>query len=145
MKNKLITAFIIFSFIGSVVLISRSFRVQQIPNGATNEQELQDPYGEWSSGSPSPGNSSLVTLPGFSNSSPLTTLSINFTGMSPHVGQTLYLRIVDKLNGREVARTSVPVTESFSPNFDAVIHERSCDSSQQKFKCGAIYIPIQRI
>lgn len=179
MRNKLITAFLIFSFVGGVVLISRSFRVQQIPNGstntclnchnsqfggdarndfgklvetrfltssgstgnvewgpllasldadndgATNGQELQDPYGEWESGNPSPGNSSLVTLPGSNSSSPITTLTINFSGMTPHVGQVLYLRIVDKLNGKEVTRTSVPITESFSLSFDVDIAGRS--------------------
>ncbi len=115
MKNKFITLFLTFSFFGGVLLISRDFRVQQIPNGsintcrnchmsefggdarnnfgklvenrfltsrningdvqwgpllasldadndgATNGQELQDPYGVWTSGSPNPGNSSLVT------------------------------------------------------------------------------------
>jgi hypothetical protein len=179
MKNKFITLFLTFSFFGGVLLISRDFRVQQIPNGsintcrnchmsefggdarnnfgklvenrfltsrningdvqwgpllasldadndgATNGQELQDPYGVWTSGSPNPGNSSLVTLPGFDSSSPLTTLTINFSGMTPHVGQTLYLRVIDKLNGKEVGRTSTTISENFSLDLDVVIPGRS--------------------
>lgn len=179
MKNKVITAFLAFSFIGGVLLLSRDFRVQQIPNGsantclnchmsefggdarnnfgklvesrflsaagisgnvqwgpllasldadndgATNGQELQDPYGAWTPGSPNPGNSSLVTLPGFSTSSPLTNLTLNFTGMNPHVGQTLYLRVIDKLNGKEVGRTSTTISESFSLELDVIIPGRS--------------------
>lgn len=181
MKNKLITLFIIFSFVGGVVLLSRSFRVSQMPNGSTNTcqnchisefgggarnnfgklvetrflsspgasgnvqwnpllasldadndgvtngQELQDPYGTWTSGSlnPNPGNSSLVTLPGLSNDSPLTTLTVNFSGMSPHVGQILYLRVIDKLNGKEVGRTSTNVSESFSLNLNVLLTGRS--------------------
>lgn len=179
MKNKLITAFLIFSFIGSVVLISQSFRVNQIPNGSkntclnchnsefggdarnnfgklvesrflstpgstgnvqwgpllasldadndgvTNGQELQDPYGIWTTGSLNPGSFSLVTLPGNSSSNPLSTLTINFSGMTPHVGQTLYLRVIDNLNSKEVGRTSTTVTENFALDLNVLIQGRS--------------------
>ena len=39
-------------------------------DGFTNGQELQDPAGTWKAGQANPGNSSLVTLPGNSNSKP---------------------------------------------------------------------------
>lgn len=179
MKNKIITSFLIFSFIGGVVLISQSFRVNQIPNGSTNTclnchnsefggdarnnfgklvesrflstpgstgnvlwgpllasldadndgvtngQELQDPYGIWTSGSPNPGSFSLVTLPGNSSSNPLSTLTINFSGMTPHVGQTLYLRVIDKLNRKEVGRRSTTISENFALDLDVIIQGSS--------------------
>lgn len=39
-------------------------------DGFTNGQELQDPAGAWKIGQANPGNASLVTLPGNSNSKP---------------------------------------------------------------------------
>lgn len=175
MKNKLVTLFIVFSFIGGVILLSRDFRVTQIPNGSvntcqnchmspfggdarndfgqlvearflsslsasgnvewgpllasldadndgvTNGQELQDPYGIWTSGSDDPGNSALVTLPGSAESNPLTTLTINFSEMNPHVDQTLYLRVIDKQNGKEIGRTSTTITENFAVELDVIL------------------------
>ncbi|QIA06488.1 plastocyanin/azurin family copper-binding protein [Draconibacterium halophilum] len=40
-------------------------------------------------------------------------LTIQFTGMNPHVGQMLYLSVVDKSSGMEVARTMVSVNAEF--------------------------------
>ncbi|WP_159521819.1 plastocyanin/azurin family copper-binding protein [Sunxiuqinia indica] len=40
-------------------------------------------------------------------------LTVNFTGMTPHVGQTLKLALIDQATGMEKARTSVTVEESF--------------------------------
>jgi plastocyanin len=41
-------------------------------------------------------------------------LTINFTGMNPHVGQTLWLEVVEKGTGKEVARKEQIVTTQFS-------------------------------
>ena len=90
-------------------------------DGVTNGQELQDPYGIWKAGDPAPGNADLVTSAGLSDSSPLTTLTVNFSAMTPHDGQILWLRIYDKNNMQEVERTSITVTETFSLNLDAII------------------------
>lgn len=42
------------------------------------------------------------------------TLTVNFTGMTPHVGQTLWLAVKEKNSGKEVARKSVIVTTAFT-------------------------------
>jgi hypothetical protein len=42
-------------------------------DGFTNGEELQDPEGVWTPGSPAPGNPDLVTLPGDSTSKPSVT------------------------------------------------------------------------
>ncbi len=91
-------------------------------DGVTNGEELQDPFGLWTIGSAAPGNSSLVTLPGSSSSNQLSSLDINFSGMTPHVGQKLFLRVIDKLNMKEVGRTEVPsVTASFNVQLNVVL------------------------
>lgn len=91
-------------------------------DGVTNGEELQDPFGLWTTGSPAPGNQLLVTLPGSSSSNNFSTLKINFSGMTPHVGQKLYLRVVDKLNMSESGRTIVPsITESFTLSLDWIL------------------------
>jgi len=41
-------------------------------------------------------------------------LTINFQGMTPHVGQELWLSVKDQLGGFEIARTNVTVGETFS-------------------------------
>ena len=41
-------------------------------------------------------------------------LTINFNGMTPHVGQTLWLRVVNKDSGEEIARKSATVAVAFS-------------------------------
>lgn len=76
-------------------------------DGVTNGIELQDPYGQWSSGQPNPGSSALVTNPGISSANALRTLTVNFTGMNPHVGQRLGLRVIDKATAMETGRQTV--------------------------------------
>ena len=41
-------------------------------------------------------------------------LTVNFTGMTPHVGQTLWLKVKEKNSGKEVDRKSVTVSTAFS-------------------------------
>ena len=41
-------------------------------------------------------------------------LTINFNGMTPHVGQTLWLRVVNKDSGEEIARKSATIAVAFS-------------------------------
>lgn len=95
-------------------------------DGITNGEELQDPYGMWSGGQSDPGNSSLVTLPGSAASNSFSTISVNFSNMDPHIGQALYLRIIDKSTNKETGRTKVEsITSSFSVQIDAVIPGKS--------------------
>jgi hypothetical protein len=50
------------------------------------------------------------------------TAKINFSGMTPHVGQTLYLRVVDIATNSEVGRTSVPISSAaFSVNIAGIM------------------------
>ncbi|MCB9247822.1 MAG: hypothetical protein H6613_04405 [Ignavibacteriales bacterium] len=90
-------------------------------DGVTNGQELLDPYGQWAEGDASPGSSDFVTSAGLSNSNPLSILTINFSGMTPHVGQMLYLKVYDKTDMKEVGRTSITVSESFTINMDVIL------------------------
>jgi len=83
-------------------------------DGVTNGQELLDPFGIWTSGSPNPGNSSSVTAPGNNADYSIFNLTIFFTNMNPHNGQMLYLRIYEKSTLKEVYRTSQTITESFN-------------------------------
>jgi hypothetical protein len=88
-------------------------------DGISNGDELQDPYGLWSSGDPAPGFSSLVTNAGNDGSGDYLKLTVNFSGMTPHVGQTLYLRLVDKASGKETARTETVISAA---DFNLDIH-----------------------
>jgi hypothetical protein len=90
-------------------------------DGVTNGQELQDPYGIWTEGTAAPGDETMVTSAGLSATSPLSSLTVNFSSMNPHIGQTLYLRVFDKTDMKEVGRTSVTITESFSVSLDAIL------------------------
>ena len=91
-------------------------------DGVTNGEELQDPFGLWTTGLPAPGNSSLISLPGSASSNKLSMLTVTFSGMTPHVGQKLFLRVVDKLNMMEVGRTEVPsITASFNVQLNVVL------------------------
>ncbi|MFH1197481.1 MAG: T9SS type A sorting domain-containing protein [bacterium] len=91
-------------------------------DGVTNGEELQDPFGLWTTGSTAPGNSALVSQPGSSSSNQLSMLGIAFSGMTPHVGQKLFLRVFDKLNMMEVGRTEVPsITSDFTISLNAVL------------------------
>ena len=73
-------------------------------DGVPNGVELQDPYGQWMIGQPAPGNSALVTKPGDNANHPLQPLTLHFTGMNPHIGQLLWVRVVDKSSGHEMGR-----------------------------------------
>ncbi len=42
------------------------------------------------------------------------TLTVNFTGMNPHIGQTLWLAVIDKATQTEIARVEQVVSQSFS-------------------------------
>lgn len=81
-------------------------------DGVTNGQELQDPYGMWTSGAS--GNSALVTNAGLASSVPTKKLTVNFASMNPHVDQTLWLRVVDKSTMNEVGRISTTISASFN-------------------------------
>ncbi len=49
-------------------------------DGFTNGEELQDPFGAWTSGQPQPGNPNLITNPGNPNDFPT---SVNLTSSIP--------------------------------------------------------------
>lgn len=87
-------------------------------DGVSNGIELQDEFGLWQSGQSNPGNSSLVALPGLNSSNPLSTVTINFSNMEPHLSQTLFIRIVDKATLSEVGRRIENITAS---EFDVVL------------------------
>ncbi len=91
-------------------------------DGVSNGEELQDPFGQWTQGQPNPGNSSMVTLPGDATSNALSTLTVSFSGMTPHNGQMLQLRVIDKNNMKEVGRTSVAsITQAFDVQLDVIL------------------------
>lgn len=90
-------------------------------DGVTNGQELQDPFGLFNEGETNPGIADLVTNAGLSSSTPLTTLTVNFSGMTPHDGQVLWLRVFDKISQNEVGRTSITISESFNVTIDAIL------------------------
>ncbi len=84
----------------------------------SNGEELQDRFGTWTSGNPQPGNAALVTRPGDATSSPAVTLTLQFSGMTPHIGQQLEIRVVDKSTGKEVGREEVSAIPAASFNVD---------------------------
>ena len=84
-------------------------------DGITNGEELQDPFGLWTSGSS--GISGAVSNPGLSADIPLVSLTVNFSNMTPHVGQTLFIRVVDKATLKEVVRN----TETISADFNLIL------------------------
>ncbi len=95
-------------------------------DGVTNGEELQDPFGIWSTGDPNPGSSALVTKPGDASSNPLTTLTVSFSGMDPHAGQMLGLRVFDRTTMKEVGRTTVSsITSSFDVMLDVILQGHS--------------------
>jgi hypothetical protein len=77
-------------------------------DGVSNGFELQDSNGIWSIGQPAPGTQSLVSKPGDPFSKPLAILTLHFSGMTPHVGQKLEVRAVDKASSLEAVRTVLP-------------------------------------
>ena len=65
----------------------------------------------------------LFIDPVFSNqsnsSNETSAVTINFTGMTPHVGETLQIRAIDKYDGKEVGRTKIDAIAS--ADFQAVV------------------------
>ncbi len=95
-------------------------------DGISKGDELQDRFGAWSIGISNPGNSSAVTLPGVSSSANLLSATINFSGMTPHQGQKLELRVIDKSTMKEVDRKTVAsVTTDFAQQLDNLISGQS--------------------
>jgi hypothetical protein len=96
-------------------------------DGVLNGAELQDYFGTWKDGEPNPGSASLVSAPGSADSTPLKKLTIQFTGMTPHVGQQLEIRVIDKLNGMEVGREEVSAIPSaeFSTDLTVLLTDHS--------------------
>jgi len=87
-------------------------------DGVSNGAELLDPFGTWQSGQPDPGNSTEVTHPGNLTDNNLLTASVQFTNMSPHSGQLLQLRVIDKSTFKEVYRTSIESISSADFNIE---------------------------
>ncbi len=54
-------------------------------------------------------------------------LTINFQGMTPHVGQDLWLSVKDQLGGFEIARTHATVAQTFSFEIPGIELGRSYD------------------
>jgi plastocyanin len=52
-------------------------------------------------------------------------LTVNFTGMTPHVGQTLWLEVVEKNTGKEVERKKQIVTTNFSLDISGIEKDHS--------------------
>ena len=52
-------------------------------------------------------------------------LTVNFTGMTPHVGQTLWLEVVEKNTGKEVERKKQIVSVNFSVNISGIEKDHS--------------------
>lgn len=95
-------------------------------DGVSNGLELQDEFGLWQTGQANPGTSGLVTLPGVKSNNPLTTLKVNFAGMNPHLGQTLYLRVIDKSTMKEAGRIEEDnIQTSFDLELDVIIPGRN--------------------
>jgi hypothetical protein len=112
--GKLVEKRFLTSLTGNVIWGPELASLDADGDGVTNGQELLDPFGIWTSGSPNPGNSSSVTAPGNNADYSIFNLTIFFTNMNPHNGQMLYLRIYEKSTLKEVYRTSQTITESFN-------------------------------
>ncbi|MCF8240093.1 MAG: T9SS type A sorting domain-containing protein [Melioribacteraceae bacterium] len=90
-------------------------------DGVTNGEELQDRYGMWTIGDDAPGNAAYVSRPGVFAENNLSDLTVEFSGMTPHVGQTLYIRVLELSTMKEVARSQMGISESFSIIFSGSI------------------------
>ncbi|MDA0748931.1 MAG: hypothetical protein O2954_20625, partial [bacterium] len=109
---------------GNVVWNAALARLDSDGDGATNGQELGDPDGD---GTPTPG--AQVTNPGDPSSKPAQQqqppaggppkLTLKLTGMTPHVGQLLVVRVVDRATGQEVGRKRIESV--VGPGFDVVV------------------------
>lgn len=82
-------------------------------DGATNGEELQDPDGTWESGSPDPGDASLVTAPGDPNSVPAQEGGIGMPedfGVAPRT-DTIYVNTPpDEINNGNTESLGVAIT-----------------------------------
>jgi hypothetical protein len=77
-------------------------------DGFSNGHELEDPFGIWVNGNAGPGTAAFVTNPGSNSAVPTgdaakPSLRMQFTDMTPHVGQYFELRVVDAANDQIVA------------------------------------------
>jgi len=52
-------------------------------------------------------------------------LTVNFTGMTPHVGQTLWLEVVEKNTGKEIERKKQIVSVNFTVNISGIEKDHS--------------------
>lgn len=48
------------------------------------------------------------------------TLTVNFSGMTPHIGETFRLAVIDQANNMEIGRVTTTATESFSLNVSGI-------------------------
>ncbi len=97
---------------GNVTWIAELAWLDSDGDGFTNGEELQDPTGVWRIGDPDPGKANLVSNPGDPGSMPssgeMRRLVLNFKDMTPHIGQKIELRIVDKADESEAGRSMRP-------------------------------------
>jgi len=83
-------------------------------DGLPNGVELQDPNALWSAGNPAPGLLDRVRSPGSALSNTGDVLTVQFSGMTPHIGQRFEIRLVDKGSRQEIDRdelASIPAAE----------------------------------
>ena len=94
-----------------------------IPNGV----ELQDPNARWVMGAEAPGTLAMVRNPGDPASFLGEVLTVQFSGMTPHLGQMLEIRVVEQGNMHEVGRQKLAAIENadFQLYFDGVKTGRS--------------------
>lgn len=98
----------LFLLQGSVQWGTELANIDSDGDGFTNGQELGDPEGTGTA-----VDGAETSHPGDPSSYPQTLeptgdrLLVEFAGMTPHVGQALNLRVVDKRSGREVTRALV--------------------------------------
>lgn len=53
------------------------------------------------------------------------TLTVNFTGMTPHVGETFWLAVIDKSDNQEIGRVKTIAAQSFSVNVAGIVTGKS--------------------
>jgi hypothetical protein len=83
-----------------------------IPNGV----ELQDANAFWTDGAPAPGLLDRVRIPGDAGSTHDDVLTVQFEGMTPHLGQLLELKLFEQGDDseKEMVRIDEIVTAEFS-------------------------------
>ncbi len=71
------------------------------------------------------------------------TLTVDFSGMNPHVGQTLWLAVIDKVSGKEIERKSEIVSVDFSMQISglAMNHSYNVDFFADHNKNGTYDTP----